>query len=276
MRLISLACSNTEILAALDCAHLLVGVDDHSDHPPEGLEGLPRVGPDLEIDMDRVEALSPDLVLASLTVPGHETVVEGLEVRGIPHLTLEPTSIDDVYHNIIRIAEHLEAGGVTGTLERARELVRGMREALDPAPEAETGSDSDPSILIQWWPKPVISPGRRSWVDPLIRRAGGRNPLGHEDRPSRPLTDEEVAELAPDAVVVAWCGVHPSKYRPEVVYRNETFRDVPAIRNRQVVCIPEAYLGRPGPRLVEGLEALRQVVEAVRSGGNRDRAVSSR
>ena len=269
MRLISLACSNTEILAALDCAHLLVGVDDHSDHPPEALAALPRVGPDLEIDMDRVEALSPDLVLASLTVPGHETVVEGLETRGIPHLTLEPTSIEDVYRNITEVAEHLAAGGVTGVRDRARTLVREMRTALDPAPEAGDDSrpDDAPSILIQWWPKPVIAPGRRSWVDPLIRRAGGRNPLSHEDRPSRPLTDDEVAELAPDAIVVAWCGVHPSKYRPDVVYRNEAFRDVPAIRNRQVVCIPEAYLGRPGPRLVEGLNALRQVVAGVRAGG---------
>ncbi|TVR60877.1 MAG: cobalamin-binding protein [Gemmatimonadales bacterium] len=270
MRLISLACSNTEILAALGCQSLLVGVDDHSDHPPEALEKLPRVGPDLDIDMDRVEALAPDLVLASLTVPGHETVVEGLEVRGIPHLALEPTSIEDVYANITLVAEHLEAGGVMGVRDRALRLVEAMRSELDPDPadpahETAESNGPRPSILIQWWPKPVISPGRRSWVDPLIRRAGGRNPLGHEDRPSRPLEDGEVAELAPDAIVVAWCGVHPSKYRPEVVYRNEAFRNVPAVRNGRVICIPEAYLGRPGPRLVEGLKALREVVATVRS-----------
>lgn len=59
MRIVSLACSNTEIVHALGCAHLLVGVDDHSDWPPEVVDPLPRMGPDLHIDVDRVAALDP-------------------------------------------------------------------------------------------------------------------------------------------------------------------------------------------------------------------------
>ena len=62
MRIVSLACSNTEIVCALGCADLLVGVDDHSDHPEDVVARLPKVGPDLEIDVDRVAALEPDLV----------------------------------------------------------------------------------------------------------------------------------------------------------------------------------------------------------------------
>ena len=76
MRIVSLACSNTEIVWALGRADLLVGVDDHSDWPEEVVGPLPKVGPDLEIDVDKVAALEPDLVLATLTVPGHEKVVE--------------------------------------------------------------------------------------------------------------------------------------------------------------------------------------------------------
>src|SRR5687767_10391073 len=72
VRIVSTACSNTEIVCALGCAGLLVGVDDHSDYPVEVVKRLPRVGPDLGIDVERVKALQPDLVLASLTVPGHE------------------------------------------------------------------------------------------------------------------------------------------------------------------------------------------------------------
>ena len=84
MRVVSLACSNTEIVCALGCAHMLVGVDSHSDRPQEVVDGLPKVGPDLEIDIDAVAALKPDLVLASLTVPGHEEVVAGLEKASLP------------------------------------------------------------------------------------------------------------------------------------------------------------------------------------------------
>jgi iron complex transport system substrate-binding protein len=220
------------------------------------------VGPDLEIDVAAVAALEPDLVLASLTVPGHETVVEGMELAGLPVLTLAPEGLADVPVSVERVAEAL------GVPERGAALAARLREAFqlkrDPGAEAMDPDASRPSILVQWWPKPVIAPGGRSWVQGLIELAGGRNVLDHEDRLSRPLTDDEVAGLAPDAVVLSWCGVHPDKYRPDVVYRNETFSGVPALRNRQVHCIPEAYLGRPGPRLLEGLEALRGVVRSAR------------
>ena len=124
MRIVSLACSNTEIVAALGCAGMLVGVDDHSDYPPEALAGLPRLGPDLEIDIEPVAALKPDLTLASLTVPGHETVVEGLELAGVPHIAPSPESMEDVYASVREIAELL------GVPRRSREVVERMRVAL--------------------------------------------------------------------------------------------------------------------------------------------------
>jgi iron complex transport system substrate-binding protein len=80
---------------------------------------------------------------------------------------------------------------------------------------------------------------------------------------SRPLTDEEVALRAPDAIVLSWCGVDPAKYRPDVVYRNPVFQDTPALRNGHVFCVPEAHLGRPGPRLVHGLRDLQAIVREV-------------
>ena len=70
MRIVSLACSNTEIVCALGCADLLVGVDDHSDFPTDVVGPLPKVGPDLDIDVERVAALEPDLVLS--LDPSHE------------------------------------------------------------------------------------------------------------------------------------------------------------------------------------------------------------
>ena len=63
MRIVSLACSNTEIVCALGGADLLVGVDDHSDFPEDVVSDLPRGGPDLNIDITRVAALEPTLFL---------------------------------------------------------------------------------------------------------------------------------------------------------------------------------------------------------------------
>jgi iron complex transport system substrate-binding protein len=123
-----------------------------------------------------------------------------------------------------------------------------------------------PRVLIQWWPEPVIAPGRESWVRDLLAIAGAVNPLAEDAVRSRPLSDEEVAEMAPDAIVLSWCGVSPSKYRPDVVRRNPLWREVPALRNGQIHCVPEAYLGRPGPRLVEGARALARIVDSIVSG----------
>jgi iron complex transport system substrate-binding protein len=258
MRIVSLACSNTEIVHALGCGDRLVGVDDHSDWPPELVTPLPKVGPDLEIDVERVAALDPDLVLATLTVPGHERVVERLEAAGLPFIAPEPVSIPDIYRDIRQI------GGLLGVPDRAEALIAEMRAELGDGASAQEALDpARPSILIQWWPRPVITPGRLSWAHEAVVRAGGRTPIGDEEVKSRPLSTEEVVALAPDAIVLSWCGVHPDKYRPDVVLDNPDFAGIPAVRHRQVHCIGEPFLGRPGPRLVEGVRALRQVVAAV-------------
>ena len=262
MRIVSLACSNTEIVHALGCGDLLVGVDDHSDWPPALVDPLPKVGPDLDIDMERVAKLRPDLVLATLTVPGHERVVERLEAAGLPFIAPEPVSIPDIYRDIREIGARL------GVPERAEALVADLRADLGEGTASEPPPGRDrPSILIQWWPKPVITPGRLSWAHEAIVRAGGRTALGHEEVKSRPLSNDEVVALAPDAIVLSWCGVHPDKYRPDVVLGNPDFADVPAVRNRQVHCIGEPFLGRPCPRLVEGVRALRGVVRAATRQG---------
>lgn len=258
MRIVSLACSNTEIVCALGCGDLLVGVDDHSDYPEDVVRDLPRVGPDLDIDVDRVAELEPDLVLATLTVPGHEEVVERLEEAGLPFVAPEPTSLEDVYADIIGF------GRLLGAEDRADELVSEMRGELD-GPDGvnpdEPPREQAPTIMVQWWPKPVITPGRHSWTTDVIRAAGGRALLGHEDHKSRPMSDEEVAALRPDAVVLSWCGVHPDKYRPDVVLRNETWQALDFVQDERVYCVGEPFLGRPGPRLVEGVRALRAIVD---------------
>jgi iron complex transport system substrate-binding protein len=253
MRLVSLNCSNTEIVCALGCADWLIGVDDHSDFPPDVVNRLPRVGPDLQIDIEKVKALAPDLVLASLTVPGHERIVDALARAGLRYHAPEPTSLVDVYRDILDIAELL------GVVERGRALVAEMRAHIQPRMDA--GRVRRPRILIEWWPKPVIAPGRYSWVNALLAAAGGENPLGERAVKSTPLDDDVVRSLDPDAIVLSWCGVRPEKYRPDVVYRNDRWKTVSALVHRRVYCIPEAYLGRPSPRLTDGYDALCRVVE---------------
>jgi iron complex transport system substrate-binding protein len=250
VRIVSLACSNTEIVCALGLGSCLVGVDDHSDHPPEVVERLPRVGPDLSIDVQRVTALKPDVVLASMTLPGHERVVEQIAQTKIPYVAPDPWSLQDVYRDVRDI------GALLGRSERAEQVVAEMEAAL--LPRAPTGC----RVLVEWWPKPVIVPGRKSWVTDLITLAGGVNPWGQRDQRSLPLRDEDVLDSPPDVVAISWCGVPLHRYRLDVVTRRPRWSEVPAVVRGQVVPITEAWLGRPGPRLVQGYRALCSAIDA--------------
>lgn len=252
MRIVSHTCSNTEIVCALGCGHWLVGVDNDSDYPPEVVRTLPQLGRDLNLELAPVLALKPDLVLTSRTLPGHDAIVLALEAAGLNTLVCEPLRLADVYTDIHRIAEAL------GVPERGAALCAEMQAAMP----AVAASSRRPSVLVEWWPKPVIAPTRDSWVTDLIELAGGRNPFAERAGKSTPLTDAEIIEAAPDAIVMSWCGVPLAKYRGDVVRRREGWDALAAVRENRIYAVTEAYLGRPGPRLVEGYRALRRIVEA--------------
>lgn len=256
MRIVAHTCSNTEIVCALGRADWLVGVDDHSDHPPGIVSRLPRIGADLDVDVARIAALNPDLVITSLTVPGHEKCVERIAAAGFEHLVTRPTSLAGVAEDIRRIGAALDA-------DDQAEALASRFDALLDAAAASDAQDAVP-VLVEWWPKPVIAPGARSWVNEMLVLAGARNPWADRDAESVPLETEEVVAAAPEAVVMSWCGVEEAKYRPHVVRRRPGWAQVPAIRNDHVYPISEAWLGRPGPRLLDGIDRLREVVRAVR------------
>jgi iron complex transport system substrate-binding protein len=282
VRVVSLNCSNTEIVAALGCTNLLVGVDDDSDFPAGVVARLPRVGRDLDIDVAKVAALAPDLVLASNTVPGHEKVIAAVAAAGLPCFAPETITVADVAADIREIARRLHVGArgeaVAGELEGAVTAARERRESEEDRRAAADGASGAaprrPRVLVEWWPRPVIVPGRRSWVTELIAAAGGMNPFGGaaagDDVKSRPVSDDQVIAAAPDACVICWCGVKPEHYRKEVVTGRAAWRGVPAVRRGQVHAIPEAFLGRPGPRLLDGLRALERVVASAAAAARGD------
>ena len=254
MRVFSHTCSNTEIVCALDAAECLIGVDDDSDHPPEIVATLPKLGRDLDLDVAAVIALKPDLVLSSLTVPGHERIVDALEAAGIRTLVCDPQSLEDVYGDVRRIAAAL------GVAHRVERLVTQKRERMQPVERT-----ARPRVLLEWWPKPVIVPARRSWATDLVELAGGINPWGAMDAKSKPLEPHEAIAASPDIVVMSWCGVAEANYRAEVVRRRPGWQAVPAVAHNRIFPITEAWLGRPGPRLMDGYDALKRHIDAFAS-----------
>lgn len=242
MRLASLTCSNTEILVALGLAGALVAVDGHSDAPE--VAGVARVGPDLDIDVPALAAQRPDLVLSSLSVPGMERVVARVRAAGLAQLTLDAESWPGVLADLRAVGERL------GVRARAEEVVRALE---DEVAALRRSFPAPPRVAVEWWPRPIIVAGRRSWVTDMLVALGAENAFAHLDVRSAPLSVEDWQAARPDLIVVSWCGAR--KLRPEVVKARGL--GVP------VVCIPESGLGRPGPRLIEGYRALAAALDAL-------------
>ncbi len=252
MRVISHTASNTEIVCALGAGNLLVGVDADSDFPADIVRQIPKLGRDLQLDLAAVEALRPDLVLTSLTVPGHERIVAALNRRGIPTLVADPISLEDVFDDVRRIAKAL---GVPVAGEQ-------LAAEMDAAMPQRVGARRT-RVLVEWWPKPVIVPGRDSWVTGLLARLGAHNPWHDAPSKSKPVTPEQVVSAGPDLVITSWCGVPEHQLRPAHVIKRDGWQSVPAVTGGAVHAISEAYLGRPGPRLVEGYRQLAQHIDTL-------------
>ena len=249
-RVVSLVASNTEIVCALGLGERLVGVDDYSDWPTEVVAHLPRVGRDLDIDLERVRRLEPDLVLASLSVPGMERNVERLATSGLPYAVVEARGFSGVLDSIRQVA------GLLGAPERGDSLAAGLQQRMSAvASESAQQAGTRPRVYWEWWPRPPITAGAPSWVTDMLRLAGGENVFADLERESAPVEVEEVARRQPDVVVLCYCGARklpdPSKVRERTGWS-----DTPAVRDGRLHAVLEPLFGRPGPRLVEGLEQL--------------------
>ncbi len=254
LRLVSLAPSNTEIVHALGLTESLVGVDDWSDWPPE-VERLPRVGPDLSVDLDRVEALKPDLVLASLSVPGMERNVAGLQERGIPHIVLDPHGFAEIWANMRLVAS------LTGTSDRADSVVTALQARIETVRTAAAAAGLSRRLYWEWWPKPIYTPGRRNWLTELSEILGCVNIFADADVENVRVDDPlEVVRLRPDHILLAWTGAK----RPDAahVYRRPGWDALDAIRRGRVHVMEEGLFNRPSPRLVDGLELLWELLRA--------------
>ena len=250
-RLITLAPSNAEVVDALGHFGRVVACEDSSDHPP-ATASLPRLGPDLGPDLDRVAALKPDLVVSSLSVPGMERIVTGLRARGLPQVVLAPRSLDDVIAGCRRVAAALDdpAAG-----QRVAEQLQAERAAL----EAQRPAQARP-VYLEWWPKPMYTPGADCFSNELIRLAGGFNVFGDRPGSSVEVSAADLISADPDVCFVSWCGVAEHKLDPHNLIGREGLQTLRAGQSGAVFRLDERFSGRPGPRM---LEAARRIAAAL-------------
>ena len=255
-RLVSIAPSNAEIVGALEATHLLAGVESSSDFPPEVLN-LPRLGPDLAVDLDALARLKPDLVLASLSVPGMERNVAGLERLGLRYLVLAPQSVADIRADVLRVGAALQLE------DRAAQVVASMDSGFAELDRSRAGLPAMP-VYLEWWPKPMFTPGTSCWTNELIERAGGQNIFRQRPGQSGEVQISDIAEADPELILIAWCGVPFDKLNVQRVLTRPGMERVRAVETGNVLAIDECLLGRPGPRVVQGARRISEAIAAAR------------
>lgn len=253
MKVLSLCPSNTEVMAYLGLTHLLAGVDDYSDWP-ESINKLPRLGPDLSINIDLVEELKPDLVLASLSVPGMEKNVEELQKRNIPHIVLNPQSLSDIEQDLIITAQALnlpEHGEIAAKQFRAR---------LDTIVKKSSQIEEKPLLYWEWWPKPIFTPGKINWLTVISASAGAKNVFEDVDLASIQTDWDDVVRRQPDYICLAWVGVRKDKVNRSVVTKRPGWELMPGMSEEKILILEEELYCRPSPRLLDGLEKLFRLI----------------
>jgi len=249
-RIVSIAPSPTEILFAIGAGPQVVGVDNYSDYPVAA-RSLPQVG-DYTLNIETIISLQPDLIVGGDLVPLAQ--LEQLEGQGIPYVLLADRTLEDVLKTI-RLA-----GVITGHIEEANEVADSLSDRID-AVKAKTLAPGvlKPKVYIEYdefmglW---TYGPG--SFGDDLIIAAGGVN-VAHNTSSEYPMVESEfVIAQNPDIIVYT---TGPWSTLSEETYINRPGWDtITAVVNGDIYGMDANLLSRYGPRIVDCLEQLAEIV----------------
>ncbi len=244
-RIISLSPAITEILFALGLGEQVVGVTKFSDYPA-GAKNKPQVGSYVNLNLERIVSLKPDLVLS--TADGNpKDAVYRLRGLGLAVFVINPHSFDDIFKSILHI------GQITGRPEEAKVIVERMKQRKKRIQEL-TATQQKVRVFVQIEPSPLITVGKKTFWDHLISLAGGENIA--QDAPIKypRYSLEEVVIKNPQVIIIT--SMLRQDNQRKSLSKWSKWQSIPAVRNKRVYTINPDLVDRPGPRVIEGLEQL--------------------
>ncbi len=285
MRVASLIPAATEIVAALGLQGHLVGVSHECDHPPE-VDALPRIthcpihggglpsdavdrwvgetlaatGTLYTMDKELMRRLRPDVILTQrlcdVCAVGYGSVAAfAATLPGPPVVvSLEPSSLADILTDVRTVARAL------GAPERAAPVIAALEARVEAVRARVAGATRPRCVLLEW-----IAPPFRSghWGPELVEIAGGTEPLGRQGEDAARVPWEAVRDAAPEVLVLACCGYDVERtLRDLPALRAEPgWSELPAVRAGRVFVVDgSAFFSRPGPRIVDSLEILAEIL----------------
>jgi len=255
-RIVSLAPSNTEIACALGACDQLVGVTDYDDYPPQVAE-VEKVVVFQQVDVEKVVAAEPDLVLAAGNELTPTTVIDQLSGLGLTVLVLYPESLDEVYADIVLVGQVLDAQVAAG------ELVAGMQARVAAVELAVAGAERPRTFYeVSVYEGTIYTAGEGSFLASLIETAGGEPVLG--DPLSTAIALEDLVVADPELILLG-DAAYDATVTPEAVAARPGWAEMAAVAAGQILPMPnDLLITRPGPRIVDGLEALARAIHPER------------
>jgi iron complex transport system substrate-binding protein len=248
-RIVSLAPSNIEILFALGAGDQVVGRDEFTNYPSEALS-LPSVGGSfMQYNKEVIVDLQPDLVLAAeINSPEN---VQSLEELGLTVYYLSnPTDLEGMYENL-RIV-----GKLTGKEAEAERLAASLAERATALLAKVSQVSERPVVFYELDatdPNAPYTAGPGTFIDLLINLAGGQNAAGDISSPWVQLSVEELLVINPDVILL---GDYAYGVTIESVQQRAGWNEIEAVKNDRIYPFDDDLASRPGPRLVDGLEEL--------------------
>ncbi|WP_027210160.1 cobalamin-binding protein [Burkholderia sp. WSM2232] len=255
-RVISLAPHVTELLYAAGGASKMVGAVSYSDYPPEAKQ-LPRVGDNKSLDLERIVALKPDLIVV-WRHGNAQRQLDRLRELHIPLFFSEPHRLDDVAVSVTKLGQLL---GTSSTADSAAAAYRREIAQL----RAQYAKRPAVNVFYQVWDQPLMTLNGEHMVSDVIELCGGRNVFAALQPLVPTVSTEAVLAVNPEAIVTA----APGATRPDTpLPQLGAWRAWPrllAVENNNLFAIDGDLINRPAPRIVEGARQMCADLELARS-----------
>jgi iron complex transport system substrate-binding protein len=248
-RVVSLAPSITEIIYALGQENLLKGVTLYSDFPSAAVR-LPKVGSYVQLNLEKIVALKPDLCIA-IKSGNPRVVANRLESLNIPVYAVDPKNLETVMQTILEIGNLLNAN------QRADFLVQRMRSRVLKVKSLVAKAAYQPRVFFQIGISPIVSVGTDTFMHELIVLAGGKN-LAQGPVAYPRFSREQVLVLSPEVFIIT--SMARAAVFEQVKAEWSRWPNMPAIRDHRIFLEDSNYFDRPTPRLVDGLELLVKLI----------------
>jgi iron complex transport system substrate-binding protein len=248
-RIVSVAPNVTEILFALGLEDRLVGVSNYCQYPPQAKK-IEKIGGYINPSLEKIVALRPDLVVG-IAEGDLRTFVDKLAGLKVPVYIANPRDALEVLTSIRKIGE------VTFAPEPARRIVRSMEEKIGSIRDKVQGRRR-PRVLHILDFNPLISAGKGTFVDDLIRLGGGRNVAEAATGKYPRFSMEEVLVQDPEVILLA----SMKSGDPLVKQRRwwERWKTISAVKQGRVYVLDSDLIHRPSPRMAEGLEKVAKAI----------------